>query len=65
MNANDLRLYQRIDEYARDLSLEIKLVGASFELIRKKNKLSLGCFENLDDLANYIYGFQAGRDIKN
>lgn len=58
MNANDIRLYNRLEEYCKDLNLEIKLVGDHFSLF-VKNSTCLGNFADLNSLASYIYGYEA------
>lgn len=59
MNANDIRLYEQISNQSKKLNLNIKLEGESFALYTKKGGL-LGRCENLNDLAHYIYGYDAG-----
>lgn len=59
MNADNVRLYEEISNRSKNQKLEIRLEGESFALYNKKGG-TLGVFANLNDLANYIYGYEAG-----
>lgn len=57
--ANEIRLFDYLDSRAKDMSLRISLSGEKFDLT-SYDGLSLGYFGNLDHLAQYIYGYEAG-----
>lgn len=57
--ADDVRLYQTLMEYCKDLKLVISLNGDAFSITTLKGEL-LGNINNLDQLAHYIYGYEAG-----
>lgn len=59
MNADNIRLYNQLEEYCKELNLEIKLVGSNFSLF-VKDTTCLGSFSDLANLASYIYGYETG-----
>ncbi len=59
MNADNVRLYEEISNRSKDQNLRIKLEGENFSLYNKEGGM-LGVFADLNDLANYIYGYEAG-----
>ncbi len=58
-NADDIRLYNSLIERTKQLDLVISLVGAAFQITTKCGAV-LGTVSCLNDLANYLYGYDAG-----
>ena len=59
MNANDLRLYQSVEEYCDKLQLQISLTGDDFTLV-VLGGMCLGRFPDINSVSQYIYGYEAG-----
>ena len=59
MNGTDLMIYKRLVDYCNDLGLTIGASGSDLSLYIESGEL-MGRFENIRDLANYIYGYETG-----